>query len=564
MNPYNYQMNPRVLITLLLLATCGGCAWQSKLFPENGGAFAHQTHVINGTSFRLPDFSNVGYGEGKTGLPPRSSILVATSLSPLPGDNTAHIQHALNEVGLKPGMDTKAVLLTKGVYPVSDEIYIPSRVVLRGEGPGNTKIVMTKKENRKKVILAAFRSYARDRNPRSANWFKRPIDGKYYPLLRDIQVGETVISTQDVGEFKVNEFVVVKNTVTPDFVKAYHQGNLSYKAHDGASQAIWRGERFSIRYIRKVVAIDRERGTLTIDAPVRHALKVRDKSYVMHLPESEVGREIGIEDLSVGYVMPKGNARYRDVNSHGKDSRTHKATAIYFGNVIGGWVRNVRSFAHSGNDNDDLNLLSNGIRVQSSRFITIEDVVMRNPLNIGGGGNGYLFHPSSANDILITRSRAYNGRHNFSFGFVNSGVVISEFQSFNSALAVDFHTGLNHQNLLERIDFFYEKPTWNNNVLEMHNRQWKSSGAGLTGIDNVLFGINIFGPDELKVCLSDLSSTIGKNYAIGVQNLNYSNGLAGRACNLPPATGLWAENNRPGKAKKLQPYSLYQEQRKTR
>ena len=84
---------------------------------------------------RLPDFSFVGYHSGEKSIP---KVPVLITLEAKQGDNTEHIQNALDELGeITPDKNgiRGALLLKKGIYKVSGELTIShSGIVLRGEG----------------------------------------------------------------------------------------------------------------------------------------------------------------------------------------------------------------------------------------------------------------------------------------------------------------------------------------------------------------------------------------------------------------------------------------------
>jgi len=84
---------------------------------------------------RIMDFSHAGYGGGGVHLPMLPTV---RRLEPAPGDNTARIQEAIDEVSRRP-RDVNgfrgAVLLQRGTYEVAGPLTITaSGVVLRGSG----------------------------------------------------------------------------------------------------------------------------------------------------------------------------------------------------------------------------------------------------------------------------------------------------------------------------------------------------------------------------------------------------------------------------------------------
>ena len=137
------------------------------------------------------------------------------------------------------------------------------------------------------------------------------------------------------------------------------------------------------------------------------------------------------------------------------------------------------------------------------------------PKNRGEGGNGYLYRVQTSNEILVEKSEAYRGRHNFSLQSYNSGIVFSRFYSSGgwdmsvdgingrdvdywsryqglevSGLGVtgkcDTHNALNHAILITDSDIL--------DGISAENRRYLSRGAGHTSLDTVMWGIR--GPGE--------------------------------------------------------------------
>jgi hypothetical protein len=86
---------------------------------------------------RIMDFSHAGYKGGGVAVP---DVRVARTIAPIDGDNTAHIQSAIDEVskGTRDSAGFRgAVTLQPGTYPVNGSLKIgASGVVLRGSGSG--------------------------------------------------------------------------------------------------------------------------------------------------------------------------------------------------------------------------------------------------------------------------------------------------------------------------------------------------------------------------------------------------------------------------------------------
>jgi len=84
---------------------------------------------------RMPDFSHAGYAGGGVAIP---SVPAKVLVAPLEGDNTRHIQSAIDHVSSLP-MDEHgfrgAVCLTEGWFEIHGQLRIESSgLVLRGSG----------------------------------------------------------------------------------------------------------------------------------------------------------------------------------------------------------------------------------------------------------------------------------------------------------------------------------------------------------------------------------------------------------------------------------------------
>lgn len=109
--------------------------WQSKAVRRTpSGKLAYHTDADGN---RVPDFSYAGYHNGDRPIP---DVPTVRTIGPVPGDNTAHIQSALDEVGSlakDPSGFRGALLLLPGEYPVAGTLRMNrDGVVLRGSGDG--------------------------------------------------------------------------------------------------------------------------------------------------------------------------------------------------------------------------------------------------------------------------------------------------------------------------------------------------------------------------------------------------------------------------------------------
>jgi hypothetical protein len=268
-------------------------------------------------------------------------------------------------------------------------------------------------------------------------------------------------------------------------------------------------------------------------------------------------QECGIENLSVGnHENPGGGWEDESYNTTGTGAyEVHNSYAIRFIYSENCWIKNVSSFRAAANTGD-YHLLSNGMIIDQSRFITVDSCSFRNPQYEGGGGNGYMFTLES-NDCLISNSMANHGRHNFDFKYpYSNGNVIHRCRSENSRYASDFHMFLSMSNL-------FDACVLNGDYLEAVYRPYgEASLHGYTTSQSVFYNTSGEAYHSGKDFLID-SRQYGRGYIIGT---------SGAACevNLDPVEGsaegyLYITSPRDfnegiGKGEYLVPASLYLDQ----
>jgi hypothetical protein len=123
-------MKKPIIISLLLALALPISAWQSALVSMHGHQLQYHPDADGAV---LPDFSHAGYRGADAQIP---EIPVVRTISPITGDNTAHVQAAIDAVGKMPLVDgvRGALLLSQGVYEIQGTLQIPyDGVVLRGE-----------------------------------------------------------------------------------------------------------------------------------------------------------------------------------------------------------------------------------------------------------------------------------------------------------------------------------------------------------------------------------------------------------------------------------------------
>jgi len=306
---------------------------------------------------RLPDFSYVGYHSGEKAIP---DVPVKITIEPVEGDNTQHIQHALDQLGKLP-IDKDgfrgALLLKRGVYKVGGRLILSdSGTVLRGEGSGpeGTVIIATGYDNpkyRRPLISVAPKENLSAESTQyhsSQNVPKMVLaDSKSSITNTTVPIGARSFSVESAAGFKAGDRIAVYRPCTAEWlhsigcdaikpfwrpilntkwVKAGDKPGFYYKmpswggessilknegeswdefvkrvplSEDGRALSIvrqWQPGEYDFYFERKITAIDGNR--ITIDAPIVHSMEQRYGGGAIYKIETpDRVTEVGIENL---------------------------------------------------------------------------------------------------------------------------------------------------------------------------------------------------------------------------------------------------------------------------
>ncbi|MBB3111533.1 hypothetical protein FHS18_003601 [Paenibacillus phyllosphaerae] len=420
---------------------------QDRQLDDNGRSSLYPEDWYPGFSDEegrfLHDFSYAGYRMGQSPPEEIPGVFLDVTEAPYSANNTgaddvtAVIQRALDDAGEAGG---GVVYLPPGTYRIkpqatsSESLRIShSGVVLRGAGPEHTFLFNDEPVMRSKDIIAVT----------SENGQFQAIPGTETFIRADLPEPTVMIPVQDASLFEPGDWVTVSNKYTAEFIEE-HQMTGWWDIYEGNE---------GITFYRKVVAIDTDTNTITIDIPTRYPLKIRDFSSVYKLTPPVT--EVGVEHLSIGNVenltpgLLENDYMIEGTGAH----QVAGSKAIRFIRVVDAWARNVHSYRPPSNSAGyDYHILSSGITTFDSRNVTIADTDIRKPLSRGGGGNGYLYE-LIGNDNLIVNARAEEGRHNYSFSHMRTnGNVIRGSVSRNPSLVIDFHQYLSASNLIDGIE----------------------------------------------------------------------------------------------------------------
>ena len=226
---FNLHMKKILLLAFLLLWMAGLIlaqdAWQSSLL--NVGTNGELTYHPDENGYVLPDFSHAGYKGGGIDMP---DVPAVQEISPISGDNTAHIQDAINSIGLLPINDQGirgALLLKAGTYDVYGTLYIKyDGVIVRGEGQGadpeSSTIIFARgnSPNQRDVVLLG--SATRVSGTSQLSNTKSFITDDIVP------VGSFSFNVENSSLYEVGDRIIIFHPATQSWIESVDRGGVPF------------------------------------------------------------------------------------------------------------------------------------------------------------------------------------------------------------------------------------------------------------------------------------------------------------------------------------------------
>ena len=540
-------MSKKIGLLLVLFASISMVSaqtWRSSLYPENW------TPGMKDSQGRfLHDFSYAGYRSGEVALPEITTNVIDVTKSPYLADNTgatdvrAVLQLALNDAGKAGG---GVVYMPEGTYKINvsasanNAIRISySNVVLRGAGADKT-FIYNDNSNVRNVSIFTIRPLS------GGDWASSGTNT--VTIVSDLLEPTQEIPVSSVTGFKVGDWVIVRSDVTTGFIEEHQMAGL------------WGTGMMGPTFYRTIVAIDPSSNTLKLDAPTRYFLKKRDNPRVYKV--NPALREVGIEHFSIANKQTTlAGMGGLDFGKAGTGAyEIHASNLFGFFNAVNCWMKNIQTYEPAANTGD-FHLVSNGVLLQRTRFVTIESCFFQKPQYEGEGGNGYMYI-MGGNDCLVRNSRANHARHNYDFKTMQSnGNVILRCRGENSSLASDFHMHLSMSNLFDNF-------TANKDFLEAKFRPYGTSPSmhGHPTTQSVFWNTNGEAYPAGKSYIVE-SAQYGWGYIIGTRGVASAvrtTPVIGTTSNYPYDSSPEDFKEGIGKGSLLQPESLYEDQLKLR
>lgn len=468
-----------------LVLTLNAQSWRSTYYPID---WTPPTQKNFYTDAFLQDYSYAGYKRGEEAIPLPSGTVYDVTKSPYNADKTGvadattAIQNAINDAQTNNG---GVVYLPAGTYklnPGSNAHALrisKSNIYLKGDGVGQTFLLNNSYTmNNKSVIKFSG----------SASWTTIPTSKAL--LTADIMNPVNVLPIDNPSLFAVGDLVLVRNVIGDDWITEHKETE-------------WLGYGSSLRglmYCRYITAIDNVNKTITVDIPVRYALKTRDGACVFKL--SGMISEVGLMDFSIGNVQNPSTTGFEeeDYTTSGTAAyNSHASYLINFNAVLNGWMKNVSTYKPASNTTG-AHMLSNGFVIQYSKNVTVDNCSMSYAQYGGGGGNGYSYLVR-ANEVLIKNSTSNFVRHGFVFSSMwSSGNVFHKCNDIKTGYQCgstgsettngygsDHHMHFSQSNLIdntyvENSAFYaYYRPygsTPKHNITATHTAYWNIRSGG--------------------------------------------------------------------------------------
>lgn len=479
-------MKHNLTFLLLLLVSLSNITLKAQTNLVSIDSKGVLTYAPDQDGFVIPDFSHAGYKGGGVDLP---QIDVVKEISPISGDNTAHIQAAIDEVG-KRTADANgfrgALLLKAGQYNISGTLYVKySGVVIRGEGSGENSANST-------IIYATGNTPAqRDviilGNTSQDKWTTKISGTKKNITDNIVAVGATSFSVTSTTPFAVGDLIIIYHPCNENWLAAVDYGGVPEPAAGDADER-WTLNQSPIFYHRYITKIEGKK--ITIDAPVFYTLNNSlSQSYIYKTNASASLNQIGIENLRI------------DIESLGGEDENHAWQAIRFRSVTDAWAKNVvtKGFGQSGFITDCVTRS------------TIENCEAIDPVSIITGERRYNFNTYLNSQLILFKNcYARNGRHHY----ISNGTASTSgnvFLNCTSDMVNSVNEGHRQWTQGMLFDGHKEQNLKREFVLGLYNRVDMGTGHGWAAVQSVLWNCDVTSSGIIGL----QKPPTAQNYAIG-------------------------------------------------
>ncbi|MBQ9340480.1 MAG: T9SS type A sorting domain-containing protein [Paludibacteraceae bacterium] len=489
-------------------------AWHSAMLDVQGESLVY---LSDNDGFVLPDFSHAGYKGADEQIP---EVPVVRTISAIVGDNTNHIQTAIDAIGAMPLQNgiRGALLLTAGVYEVHGTLTVPfDGVVLRGEDGAVLRAIGDMPHQRDVLVIGANKRI----------WGANEKDGTRQ-LITDNMVmpGCRTLTLNDAQRLSVGKQIIIYHPCTAEWLQAVNYGGVPYpdpSDPDNADER-WTTGQYPIIYHRYITEVNGN--TITLDAPVFYTLrKSLAQSYIYEPDMTGTIYGSGIENITI------------EIESLGGEDENHAWNAVRFRSIENAWAIDCtfKGFGQS------------GLVTEACRRSTFLRCKALDPVGITTGERKYNFNTYLYSQLnLFSECYARGGRHNYiSNGTSGTSGNVFLFCVSDSALNVnEGHRGWTQGMLYDNHrDTNMTRPF----TLGLYNRVAMGTGHGWAAVQSVLWNCDV---GETYGTIGLQKPPTAQNYAIGCK----AKRITGKPVSSSDFTLGYVEGqNRSG----LEPQSLY-------
>lgn len=516
-------MNRYRFIVYLLLIAVSAYGWNSALLTMYGDVLVYHPDA---DGYVLPDFSHAGYMGGDAELP---QVSVVKTIAPVSGDNTTHIQTAIDEVGAMPMVNgiRGALLLTAGTYQINGTLQIPySGVVLRGEGIGTTVLLAvgdTPHQRDVVVVGASSRIWGASEKANTRQMIQESV----------LPVGAMQLTVTNGSQYTVGQPIIIYHPCSATWLSAVNQGGVPYPDPSSPSDPDerWTTDQYPVTYHRYITAINGN--TLSLDAPVFYTLtKSLSESYVYEPKMNGTVYQSGVEDLSV------------HIQSAGGEDENHAWNAVRFRSIENAWAV----------DCEFVGFGQSGIITEACRRSTFLRCRAIDPVAVTTGERKYCFNTYLNSQLNLFREcYAHGGRHNY-ISNGTSGTSGNVFLRCVSDSALNVNEGHRAWTQGMLFDCHKDEHMVRPFTLGLYNRVAMGTGHGWAAVQSVLWNCDV---DKKYGTIGLQKPPTAQNYAIGCRAKTIT-GNPIQASNF--TLGYVEGQNQSG----LQPESLYEAQLRAR
>jgi|GEM_PF-2423556 len=464
---------------LVLLAACLSYnniyAWESQLFPFNGGSGKYQEATVsyNGRNWKLLDYSYTGYNLGETGL--RNNIPCTTINITGSGDITSQIQSAVDTLEVSGG---GRVVIPAGNFTISSRITINRKnISIEGAGSGNTVLNVPSSI----VLLEGANDF------QGVFTFEYTADGwnKGWPdrgtvlsgITQPIAEGATYLTgVTNLAGIAAGDWIVIQQYWWQTFSQQNSSGVWQYYPANTNRET-------TFTYLRKVVSKDAL--GFTVDAPIPFNLDPANNPITIrrsgpNTTSYQMLENVGLSGVSIVFAD----------NNSGTDSRPRGA-GVVMESVVNGWCYDVHIH----------NYPRHGFYFEYDARLSFVNCLAKKTQDYGGDGYGYAYHNYASQNVLIKDCYAEDVRHAYIFQkpLANYCAIVNS-DSIDCRQGEDTHHSFSHAILRDNVRHShgnkmvgYNRGTTSTNAYETYGTgvNWNVTGDGIGGVwESAIFSMN--------------------------------------------------------------------------